>query len=164
MMMKRTYTYLLACLLLLSLNTMLVAQQPPDDETKRGKIEAMRVSYITQKVNFTPQEAQAFWPLYNEMNSKLDAARKAFRQQYNKDTNYDFATDKEAEAYLNAGLTLKQKEYELYKEYYDKIRKVLPIKKLAAVRHAEEGFKKELIKSIKGNRQNGVGGQPMQPE
>lgn len=157
--MKRTYTYLFACLLMLCVNTMLIAQQPID-EAKREKIESMRVAYITQKVNLTTQEAQAFWPLYNEMNNKLNTARKAFRQEYNKDTNYDFATDKEAEAYLNASLSLKQKEYELYKEYYEKMRKVLPIKKLAAVRHAEEGFKRELIKSIKA----GKPGQTAQPE
>lgn len=158
--MKRTYKFLVACLLMLCVSTLLVAQEQPD-EAKRAKIESMRVAYITQKVNFTTQEAQAFWPLYNEMNTKLDASRKAFRQQYNKDTNYDFATDKEAEAYLNASLSLKQKEYELYKEYYEKIRKILPVKKLAAVRHAEEGFKKELIKSIKAGKQ---GGQAAQPE
>ena len=60
-------------------------------------------------------------------------------------------SDKEAEAYLVAELTLKQKEYELSKEYYEKFKKVLPIKKIALIRRAEEDFKKELIKNIKGN-------------
>jgi len=89
--------------------------------------------------------------LYNEMNDKLDAARKTFRLQYNSKTNYDFATDKEAEAYLAAELNLKQKEFEIYRDYYEKFKKILPVKKVADVRRAEDDFKKEIIKIIKEN-------------
>ena len=121
------------------------------NESKRDKIEALRVSFISQKVNFTTQEAQVFWPLYNEYQDKIVATRKAFRQQYNKNTNYNFATDKEAETYLNAELTLKQKEIDYYKEYQEKFKKIIPVKKIALLLKAEEEFKKELIKNIKGN-------------
>ena len=85
------------------------------------------------------------------MNDKLDAGRKTFRLQYNANTNYNFSTDKEAEAYLAAELFLRQKEFEIYKEYYDKFKKTLPVKKVVAVRRAEEDFKKEIIKTIKEN-------------
>ncbi len=120
-------------------------------DAKRDKIDALRTAFINNRVNFTSKEAQAFWPLYNEMNDKLDAVRKTFRLKYNSSTNYNFQTDKEADEYLNAELTLKQKEYELYKDYYDKFKKILPVKQVAAVRRAEEDFKKEIIKSIKDN-------------
>ena len=119
--------------------------------TKRDKIEALRVSFINQKVNFTTQEGQLFWPLYDEYNDKLENARKTFRQQFIRNTDFTTLSDKEAEAYINAELNLKQREYELYKEYFDKFKKVLPIKKVALLRRAEEEFKKELIKNIKGN-------------
>lgn len=119
--------------------------------SKRDKIDALRATFISKKVNFTTQETQSFWPLYNEMNDKLDAARKSFRVQYNNKTNYDFTTDKEAETYLAAELNLKQKEFEIYKDYYEKFRKILPVKKVAAVRRAEDDFKKEIIKTIKNN-------------
>src|SRR4051812_38611535 len=120
------------------------------DDSKREKIDALRAAFINKKVNFTPLESQQFWPLYNEMNDKLDAARKAFTLQYNAKTNYDFATDKEAEAYLNAELNRKQKEYEITREYYEKFKKIMPVKKVAAVKRAEEDWKQELIKIIKG--------------
>ena len=120
-------------------------------DAKRDKIDALRTAFINNRVNFTSKEAQAFWPLYKEMNDKLDAVRKTFRLKYNSSTNYNFQTDKEADEYLNAELTLKQKEYELYKDYYDKFKKILPVKQVAAVRRAEEDFKKEIIKSIKDN-------------
>src|SRR3989344_1436294 len=112
---------------------------------KKDKIDALRVAFINKKVNFTAAESQAFWPLYNEMNDKLEVVRKTFNLQYNSKTNYDFATDKEAEAYLAAELNKKQKEFELYREYYEKFKKILPVKKVSAVRRAEDDFKKELI-------------------
>lgn len=138
------YLYVFAFMAL----TLFGVSQP---NTKREKIEALRVTFISQRVNFTTAEAQQFWPLYNEYNDKLDANRKAFRQLVNKTSVTEFATDKDADLYLNAELTLKQKEYELYKEYYEKFKKVLPIKKVALLRKSEDDFKKELIKNIKGN-------------
>lgn len=144
--MKKNFTYLLiafCCLTCLS-----VLAQPV---SKRDKIDALRVSFINQKLNFTAAESQAFWPLYNEYSDKLDHARKSFRQQYGKDVDFTALSDKEAEAYLNAELSFKQKEYELYKEYIEKFKKVLPIKKVALLRRAEDEFRKELIKNIKAN-------------
>ena len=144
--MKRVIKYIFICVFCVV--AFAAAAQPG---TKRDKIDALRVSFISSKVNFTTQESQLFWPLYNEYNDKADALKKAFLQQFIRNIDYNTASDKEAEAYLLAELTLKQKEYELSKEYYEKFKKVLPIKKIALIRRAEEDFKKELIKNIKGD-------------
>lgn len=145
--MKLNYKHIISMLLLILCINITYAQT----DAKKDKIDALRAAFISKKVNFTTQETQSFWPLYNEMNDKLDAARKTFRLQYNSKTNYDFATDKEAEAYLAAELSLKQKEFEIYRDYYEKFKKILPVKKVADVRRAEDDFKKEIIKIIKEN-------------
>jgi hypothetical protein len=119
--------------------------------SKRDKIEELRVSFITQKVNLTSQESQQFWPLYNEFNDKLDNLKKTYRLNYIKNFNADIISDKEAEALLTAELILKQKELDLNKEYYEKYKKILPIKKIALIKMAENEFKKELIKNIKSS-------------
>ncbi len=144
--MKRSFTYLL--IVLSCLTGLSVMAQPV---SKRDKIDALRVTFINEKVNFTAAESQAFWPLYNEYNDKIDQARKSFRQQCVKNIDFTTLSDKDAEAYLNAELNLKQKEYELYKEYFEKFKKVLPVKKVALLRRAEEEFRKELIRNIKAN-------------
>lgn len=125
-----------------------IAFAQPDG--KREKIDALRATFIAKKLNFTEAESRSFWPLYNEMNDKMEAARKTFRAQYGA-MGYDFKTDKDAEAFLAAELSLKQKELELHKEYYEKFKKALPVKKVAGLRRAEEEFKKEIIKSLKEN-------------
>ncbi|MBL7935916.1 MAG: hypothetical protein JNM51_08950 [Bacteroidia bacterium] len=144
--MKKIKKYIFVCWLMVAV-TPLIAQPV----SKRDKIDALRVSFINQKVNFTPQEEQLFWPLYNEYSDKLEIARKTFRQQYVKKIDFNNISDKESESYINAEIALKQKEYELFKEYFEKFKKILPIKKVALLRRAEEEFKKELIKNIKGN-------------
>jgi hypothetical protein len=117
----------------------------PQGGNKREKIEALRVAFITQKLNLTADESQKFWPVYNEYQDKLRAARQEFRKQ-----SAVFTTDKEAQDYLDAELLLKQREFNLYKEYYEKIKKTIPIKKVAELRQAEEEFKKELLKQLQG--------------
>lgn len=116
---------------------------------KHDKVEALKISFITQKVNLSPQEAQSFWPVYNEYSDKIKFARKNFRSQHGAVS--DFKTDKEAEDYLNAELKVKQTELDLHKEYFEKFKKLIGAKKTGLLRLAEEEFKKEIIKTIKGN-------------
>ncbi len=131
-------------ILIMALGLPVLAQ--PD---KQDKVEAVKVSFITQKVNLTTQEAQSFWPLYNEYTDKIKAARRNFRRTYGDIP--DFKTDAEAENYLSAELKLKQTELDLHKEYFEKIKKIIGPKKTGLLRKAEEEFKKEIIKTIKGN-------------
>lgn len=112
---------------------------------KKEKIEALRVAFITQQLDLSPDESQKFWPVYNEYQDKFKAARKEF-----KGTSTTFASDKEAQEFLDAELLFKQRELNLYKEYYDRFKKILPLKKVAQLRQAEEDFKKELLKQLQG--------------
>lgn len=116
---------------------------------KQDKVEALKVSFITQKVSLTTQEAQSFWPVYNEYSDKIKYSRRNFRTQYG--AVNDFKTDKDAEDYLNAELKLKQTELEFHKEYFEKFKKIIGSKKTGLLRLAEEEFKKEIIKTIKGS-------------
>lgn len=142
--MKSSYKYILTFVIAVFATTVSYAQPG-----KQDKIEALKVSFITEKVNLTPSEAQGFWPLYNEYNDKVKFARKNFRQLYG-NVN-DFKSDKEADDYLNAELKLRQTEVDLQKEYFDKFKKILGAKKTGLLKKAEEEFKKEIIKTIKGN-------------
>lgn len=133
--------YIVVFLLAFAMKTSLVGQS--------DKVEALRVSFITDKIKLTPSEAQGFWPLYNEYNDKIKTLRKSFRKQYG--AVEDFKTDKEAEDFLNAELKARQGEVDLQKEYTEKFKKVLGTRKTALLRKAEEEFKREIIKTIKGN-------------
>lgn len=119
-------------------------------ESKADKVEAMKVGFITNKLELTAKEAQTFWPIYNEYSSKMDKLRKSKKSDFNELKNkVENLSDKELETFINEVFNSKQKELDLQKEYYEKYAKVLPIKKVALLYQAENQFKRELLRKIK---------------
>lgn len=41
-----------------------------------GRIEALKIAYLTKKLNLSPEEAQRFWPVYNNYANELRTARR----------------------------------------------------------------------------------------
>lgn len=142
---------MMAIIALVTMQVGLIAQPDPESkkEQRKEKIESLRVAHITKELALTPEEAQVFWPVYNEYQAKTEASRKEFRQKYNKQTDYNFATDKEAEDFITADIKHKAEEVELMKTYYEKLKKVISVKKVAKLRRAEESFRQELLKQVK---------------
>lgn len=119
-------------------------------ESKADKVEAMKVGFITNKLELTAKEAQTFWPLYNEYNSKLEKLRKTKKSDFDELKNKgENLNDKELESFMNEIFATKQKELDLQKEYYEKYAKVLSVKKVALLYQAENQFKRELLRKIK---------------
>ena len=119
-------------------------------ESKSDKVEALKIAFLTDKLELTSKEAQTFWPLYNEYNSKMEKLRKSKKSDFDELKNKgENLTDKELETFINEVFNSKQKELDLQKEYYEKYAKVLPIKKVALLYQAENQFKRELLRKIK---------------
>ena len=48
--------------------------QPKPDGDWKEKIQAEKIAFLTAELNLTPQEAQTFWPIYNQINKEKDEA------------------------------------------------------------------------------------------
>lgn len=115
-------------------------------QTDRDKVEALRVAFIGKKLELTTNEADKFWPVYNEYNDKVKALRKTVRQSFKK--GVDNLSEKELEDLYQLEIKSKQAEAELHKAYNDKIKAIIGTKKTVKLRIAEDEFKKEIIKTI----------------
>jgi len=119
------------------------------------KIKAMKVAFITQKLNLTVDEAQKFWPVYNEFDLKrtniLNSKQSILRDLR---SNFSSYTDKEVEKKLDKRMEYEKQEAELKMSYYQKFKQVLPIKKVASLYSAEIQFKRELIRRLQERRRN----------
>src|SRR5579885_2059184 len=62
-----------------------------------GMLESAHIGYITQRLNLTPQEAQRFWPIYNQYYAEMRQARMNYR------------INKDELAFDEATLTIKKK-------------------------------------------------------
>jgi hypothetical protein len=48
--------------------------QPGNKQNRADKIQALKIAFITQKLEFTSDEAQRFWPVYNRYEADLKQA------------------------------------------------------------------------------------------
>jgi len=129
------------------------AQPGAKMEQKKEKVEAMKIGFITQQMNLTPEEAQKFWPVYNQMNNELESLRKD-RQlaRDNAKINFEVMTDAEVDKLINDEITSRQKELDVQKKYVTQFKAVLPVKKVAQFYRAEEQFKRKLLEKIQEKR------------
>lgn len=123
-------------------------------KTMRGKsndeIKAQKVAFITSQLSLTPEEAQAFWPVYNEYSEKRDAIHKEmFGPEDPKGRpEPDAMSEKEAEQFLDEMVKNQQKMADLEKEYLLKFKKVLPAKKIVELHRVENDFRRMLLKKL----------------
>ena len=108
------------------------------------RIKAYRVAIFTEVLELTETEAQGFWPLYNELQDK----RKALGAEMHLNEDIDDMTDKEIEAHIQKRFENEQKELNLNKEYFEKFKKVLPLRKVAKIPMAERRFREALVKKM----------------
>lgn len=52
-----------------------------DDQPDGGRLEALKIAYLTKKLNLSPEEAQRFWPIYNNYAAEIRRARVEQRQR-----------------------------------------------------------------------------------
>lgn len=145
-------------ILLLALATTMFAQKHKENRKEHNeKIQAMKVSYISEKINLTTIEAQQFWVIYNEYDAKMEISRKSMRKMHRQEKSIDEMVDAEIEKMIKNLNDTRQKELDTQKEYLDKFKSVLSINKIAKLYKAEHDFKRDLLKKLKNNQRKSQG-------
>lgn len=137
-----TIKYIVICSFLLLTNINTFSQD--NDRLKSNK-----VAFLTEKLDLTVNEAQVFWPLYNEYDGKLDkilTEKRTILSKVNKNQN---SISQAEQTKLADRLTeLEINEADLQKEYHEKFKTVLPIDKVLKYYKAETEFKKHILKEL----------------
>ncbi|WP_298736226.1 hypothetical protein [uncultured Chitinophaga sp.] len=119
--------------------------QDKDNPELRDKIKSAEVAYLSQQLNLTPEEAQKFWPIYNNYTREVEqliAERRRNRQSDRKD-------DEAARRALNTEMDIEQKMLNVRKRYNQEFLKALPARKAGNVFKAEREFRGQLIRQLK---------------
>jgi len=120
--------------------------QPPRGE----KLEALKIGFLTQRLDLTPDEAKNFWPVYNQFQDELEKVRKQRRETFrNPRENFDDMSDSELEKMVDAEIIQRQNELDIFKKYHPQFKQVLPIRKVARLYKTEEDFKRKLLEMIR---------------
>ena len=121
------------------------AQAPQQPGDKGGKIEALRIAFITQQLSLTPAEAQKFWPIYNQFNADM----KTLRQNFKMDANSQLTAELQ--------LDLEQKKLDLKKKYKNQYEAAIGKDKVNQLYNLEKQFRDKLKEMRDQRQQNGNG-------
>jgi hypothetical protein len=114
---------------------------------ERGeKIDAARTAFLTDKMNLSAEQAQKFWPVYNEYEVKRKELHHKSRPFKGK--NLETLTDAQIKEQLNTMFDARQKELTLDKDYAEKFQKIITVRQLAAMYKGEREFMKVLLQKL----------------
>jgi len=136
-----------------------LGQAQIDPERREARLAAFRAEVFTRVLNLTPEEAQGFWPVYNEFSDK----REQTQQDMRSGKQLDQMNDAEVEDQIKRHFDMKQRELELEREAYQKLRKVLPSRKIAKLPMAEREFRESLVKKLQEVRERKMERQTNRP-
>lgn len=151
-MKTKMFLYLSSFCLLIFTSTSVIAQFRGDNirnqPDRKQKIETYKIGFITEKLNLTPQEAQKFWPVYNEYQAKKQDLRKSMTGKYKDYRLSKEATEKQASELIDSSLNEMQANLDLAKDYYGKLKAILPPQKIVLLFNAERQFRRELLQRL----------------
>lgn len=120
-------------------------------ESRKDYLKSQKVAFFTNNIDFTPKEAEKFWPVYNEYSDKRDNLMADRRQILRQLSEFErMENEKDIKTLLDAYITSFTKEADLLQEYYKKFALILSPKKVARLYQTEEHFKRLLIETIRG--------------
>ena len=138
---------------------MTMAQPEGGKQTKKEKIEQLKIAFITKELDLSTEEAEKFWPAYNEMADALKEERKE-RKKLSKELkeNFDVLSDTDIEKKAKSIMDSEIKEAELKKEHTEKIAGIIGYRKATKLLSLEQRFKRELLNKL--NERQGRQGPP----
>jgi DNA replication initiation complex subunit (GINS family) len=120
----------------------------------KEKMMSERVAFLTLEMNLTPEEAQVFWPVYNQINGEKDEAIHNVFKAYKAldEAIKTEKSEKEISRLLDAYLSAKAAQSEFEKKADEQFRKVLPVSKVAKLYLGEEKFRRQHIRKLHEKR------------
>lgn len=113
----------------------------PDPDRRDERLKAYRVAIFTEVLQLNAEEAQGFWPVYNEYLDNRDKLQDDLKPK----KQLDAMNDNEVEEQLKRHFEMRQRDLDLEKDLYQKLRAVLPLRKIAKIPNAERQFRERLL-------------------
>ena len=121
----------------------ITAQKHSDD---RERIKSLKAAYITDQLNLSSEEAQKFWPIYNQYQHQR---RSLYKREHAAIENLDQITEEEAEKMLLEYIKMEQEDYVLLREFYRDLRKIFPAKRIIHLKKVEDDFNHRLLREYR---------------
>lgn len=114
---------------------------------QQEKIETLKRDFFKERFKITKEEASVFWPVYDQFHAdqkKLNRSQLVHRFQLR--VNYETLSDKELDEIFNSELVYQQALLDLKKDFHLKLKKSLPMRKVAEYYMLEKEFRRNMLK------------------
>ena len=154
--MKKIIYIVTASVLILTSAISAFAEERFRDNWKE-KIMSEKIAFLTMEMGITPEEAQVFWPVYNQVDKERDEAIRSVFRSYKavEDAVAAGKGEKELNKLLDEYLAALKAQGEVEQKAYKEYAKVLPVEKLAKLYVAEEKFRRQHIRKLHGGNRPG---------
>jgi hypothetical protein len=115
------------------------------------KFQAEKVAFLTEKLDLSVDEAQKFWPLYNEYQNKRDEVLKSKRMEGRRGDFKELSSE-ELEAMADKKVEDELKLAQMKMEFHKEVKKVIPIEKVVQLYRAENEFMNHMFNRLRGER------------
>ena len=145
--MKRVVFILLIMLIMPGLKT---AAQNPNLE----KLNNYKIGFFTKKLNLTSQEAEKFWPVYNDYQTQRNQIQiEKLKLNRNFNLNESTLSDKQLEEMGDKYVDCLVQESNLAVVFHKKLKEVLPPAKVIMYYQAENQYKIQLLNELQTAKQ-----------
>lgn len=121
-------------------------------ESKKEKIKALKIAYVTKDLNLSGTEAEKFWPIYNAFDEKQFDLRMVKMRKIRRELKsqpLDAISENQANALLNQIEQLDDEIYQNRKKLTIDLKKVISPKKILKLKQVEDDFNKTLLKEYR---------------
>jgi hypothetical protein len=125
-----------------------IAQNP-----NREKLEAYRIGFFTKKLNLTSEEAEKFWPIFNNYQKQRNSLQQEKRELIrNFNQNESTLSDKELTEIGDKLINTFSEESEMAQAFHKKLKEIFPPDKVIRYYQAENQWKAQLLNQLQENR------------
>ena len=126
------------------------------------KFSSYKIGFFTKKLNLSPEEAEKFWPVYNDFERQRNQIRRD-KIMLVRDFNQNEATltNKQLTEMGDKLSGYITEESALAVSFHNRIREILPPAKVIRYYQAENQYKLMLLKELQQNRQQMRGNQDL---
>jgi hypothetical protein len=120
----------------------------------RQRLDAYKIAFFTKRLNLTSQEAEKFWPVYNEYQDNKNKIQLE-RQELNRNFNQNELNMSEREM-IEAGdklVGMEVREAALAQEFHNKLKTILSPVKVLRLYQAENQYRLQLLKELQERRE-----------
>lgn len=123
-------------------------------EQMQERIKAQKVAFITQRLDLSSKEAQAFWPIYNAFEDKTHSMRQKDLKEVREAMKRGDLSQDEAQGLLDKFMKVEEKMHEAKKQLVKDLANVIPPQKIIQLKVAEEAFNRRLMEMLKDGKNN----------